>query len=153
MKLLHNKGFTLVELLIAAMVLVVAICGILATYVTCFETVVTSQNLRTAIDVAQSKIDQIRNAPFGVICTFNIGPNNVFTANVGGVTYVGRIYVDNCPNDPVTVTVSVCWRQKGGRVIGEDRNLNGALNAGEDGDGNNRIDSPAQIVTVVTARG
>jgi len=48
-------------------------------------------------------------------------------------------------------TVSVCWRQKN-RVIGEDKNLNGALDAGEDANGNKIIDSPVELTTLIVNR-
>jgi len=42
--------------------------------------------------------------------------------------------------------VVVCFRTRG-RVIGEDKNLNGALDSGESPD--SRLDSPVEIVTYV----
>jgi len=44
------------------------------------------------------------------------------------------------------VIITVCWRQSDGRLFGEDANLNGVLDTGEDTlTVNNRLDSPAQL--------
>jgi hypothetical protein len=63
----------------------------------------------------------------------------------------GVVYVDDTNPELLQVTISVCWRQ-GNRVIGEDTNLNGQLDAGEVDNGNNIIDSPVQIVTIIANR-
>ncbi len=47
------------------------------------------------------------------------------------------------------VTVTFCWRQSNGRLMGEDSNLNGALNTGEDVNGNGTIDSPVQLIAYI----
>jgi hypothetical protein len=47
------------------------------------------------------------------------------------------------------IRIVACWRNQNGRVIGEDKNLNGTLDAGEDLDGNGLIDSPAVIESYV----
>ena len=47
------------------------------------------------------------------------------------------------------VTVSFSWRESGGRIIGEDLNLNGRLDAGEDKNGNGIIDSVVQFSSYI----
>jgi len=66
---------------------------------------------------------------------------------------VGVVYVDDTANSELLdVTVSVCWRQ-GNKVIGEDTNLNGVLDVGEDTIiANNIIDSTVELVTQVANR-
>jgi len=59
---------------------------------------------------------------------------------------MGVVYVDDTNPELLEVTVSVCWQQVL-RVIGEDKNLNGVLDAGEDTNGNGKIDSSVQLVT------
>ncbi len=46
-------------------------------------------------------------------------------------------------------TVVVCYREAKGRVVGEDTNLNGRLDRGEDKNRNDRIDSPILLKGVV----
>ena len=63
----------------------------------------------------------------------------------------GVVYVDDTDPELLRVTISVCWNQKN-RIFGEDKNLNGVLDAGEDKNNNGIIDSPVQIITLVANR-
>ena len=70
---------------------------------------------------------------------FYHGSNNEIIGK--GISYVNTV------NSKIRqVTVSFCWKQRNGRVIGEDTNLNGQEDTGE-GDGDGLIESPVQIVT------
>jgi hypothetical protein len=62
----------------------------------------------------------------------------------------GVVYADDSVNaEFLDVTVSICWRQ-GNRIIGEDANLNGVLDSGEDTmEANGIIDSTVQLKTRV----
>jgi hypothetical protein len=64
---------------------------------------------------------------------------------------MGVVYINDTNPELLQATVSVCWRQKN-RVIGEDKNLNGALDAGEDANGNKIIDSPVELTTLIVNR-
>jgi len=169
-KMRSLTGFTLSELMIAALVLVTILVGLLASYVTCFDLNETNRNTTSALNAAQEKMAEIRNWNFDTVCSdFNTDPDNKFTVfgmpagESMGVVYA---YVDTeyntCPGgfnctcnyDILRVVISVCWRQKGGRVIGEDTNLDGVLDvgAGEDTNGNGQIDSPVQLISFVTSQ-
>lgn len=148
---LSDRGFTLIEVMLAAGILVIVLSGILATYISCFELISTSQNLTLAVNAAQRRIEEMRDYSFSQIyADYN---NQIFT--VGEITIgnsQGVIYVDNSNPDLLEITVSVCWRQRGGRIIGEDLDLDGILDAGEDANVNGIIDSPAQLVTLISER-
>lgn len=144
-----NSGITLMEVLLAAAILAFTTCGILATYISCLELISLARNLTVATKGAQDRIEEIRDYTFSSI--FNDYDKQIFTVDeIPGS--VGVIYIDNTNPDLLGVTVSVCWRQRGNRIIGEDLNLNGTLDAGEDVNGNNIIDSPAQVVTLIAQR-
>ena len=144
-----NRGFTLPELMISALILGVTFVGLLLTFVKCMELNELSRNSMTAVAAAKSKMEEIKNADLNQIYT---SYNNVSfdvtgfsSANAKGVSYV-----NNSNPDLLLVTISVCWKQKNGRIIGEDANLNGAYNVGEDTiTANGTIDSPAQVVGYV----
>lgn len=152
MKLSLKNGFSIVEVLIATVVLALAICGILSAYTTCLILISTSKNVSVATNAAQGVIEEIRSTPFTqIIDDFN---GMIFTVNdvpsSRGVVYV----TTTAPfgnAELLGVTVSVCWRQ-GNKIIGEDTNLNGVLNAGEDVNGNGMIDSTVQLKTQVVNR-
>jgi len=137
------RGFTLVEALVAAGILVFAICAILVTYISCFILISTSKNVNIATNAAFGLIEEIRSTPFTQISNDYNGLN--FTLNDIPQS-MGVVYVDDTNPELLEVTVSVCWQQVL-RVIGEDKNLNGVLDAGEDTNGNGKIDSSVQLVT------
>jgi len=170
-KYLSESGFTLAEVLLAVAILGFALCGILATYLACFNLASISKNTNIATSAAQGIIEQIRATPFTTLSDrtqpqielngnfynlTNISSNRwslVFTVNNMpanmGVAYID---IDN-PIAPtiITATVSVCWRE-GNKIMGEDVNLNGRLDSGEDTNGNGIIDSPMELITQIANR-
>ena len=151
-RFINEKGFNLVELMIAAAILVIVLSGILATYIGCFEVISTAKNLNLAINAAQRKIEEIRDYSFSEI--YSDYNNQTFVVNeITSGNSKGVIYVDNSDSDLLKITISVCWRQRGNRIIGEDLDLDGVLDdPPEDLNHNNMIDSPAQLVTLITSR-
>ena len=144
----YNRGFTLVEILLAVAILGFALCGILAMYSTCFVLMATSKNVNIATNAAQGLIEEIRSSPFTRI----IGDYNGLNFIVNAIpSSRGVVYVDDTDPDLLELTISVCWKQ-GNRIIGEDTNLNGVLDAGEDANGNGIIDSPVELVTRIANR-
>lgn len=166
-KIKNKSGFTLAELMVASLVLVTILVGLLASFVTCLDLNETSRNLTTALDAAQQKLAEIKDYSFSLACSDYSDANKYkfFTltdmpaGESKGVVYPYvdsglnscTVYNCSCDYDVLRVVISVCWRQKSGRVIGEDKDLDGVLDIGEDKNGNNQIDSPAQIVTFLTA--
>ncbi len=141
-------GFTLVEIVLAVAILGSVLCAILAIYASCFTLATTSKNVNISTNAALSLIEEIRSSPFDNIMDdyngLNFIVNDILLSR-------GVIFVDDTNADLLEVTVAVCWRQ-GNRVIGEDANLNGTLDAGEDINGNGIIDSPVKFVTRVVNR-
>ncbi len=143
-KLAH--GFTLVELLISAAILTFVLCGILITYSSCITLVKTSKNINSATNAAQAKIEEIRAYSFDdIVADYN--SETYAVDDIPGSVLV--IYADDANTELLKVTISVCWRQ-GNRVIGEDIDLDGVLDAGEDANGNGIIDSAVTLVTLIT---
>ena len=151
-KLSSKNGFSIVEVLIATVVLALAICGILGAYTTCLVLVTTSKNVSAATNAAQGVIEEIRSTPF--VDIINDFDGMIFTVNdipsSRGVVYVTDTGALGS-SELLGVTVSVCWQQ-GNKIIGEDANLNGVLDAGEDVNGNGMIDSTVQLKTQVVNR-
>ena len=81
-KTISNQGFTLAELLVAAMVTVIAFMGILYTYARYLELDELSRNTAVALQASQNKVEAIKNTQFDQIyATYN---NQTFTAS--GIT-------------------------------------------------------------------
>jgi len=152
MLLSRERAFTLVEVLVATGIMAFALVGILSTFITCLALMATSKNVNAATNAAQGIIEEIRSTPFTqIISKYN---GMVFTVNdipsSAGVVYINNSTAPANANF-MLATVSVCWRQ-GNRVIGEDTNLNGVLNAGEDLNENGIIDSTVQLKTMVVRK-
>jgi len=146
-RLKSKKSFTLVEMLIAALIMAITLCGILSLYVSCIDLVSTAKNTSIATNASQGLIDQIRNTSFTQIVDNYDGLN--FSVN-SMPDNRGVVYIDDTNPELLRVTISISWQQKN-RVIGADKNLNGILDAGEAGT-NGIIDSPVQLVTLIANR-
>lgn len=145
-RVLHNqKGFTLPELLVSMILLAPLYMGVSLSFIQCMSLNDASQEFSQAIGSVQNQVSVMHNTPFDqVFSTYN---NTTFT--VAGMTGIGAIDVDNSAADLLTVTVSYCWQTKDGRLMGEDVNLNGQLDAGEDVDNDGLISSPATLITMM----
>ena len=64
----------------------------------------------------------------------------------------GFINDDDVNNDLLDVTIVATWIDSYGRTIGEDINLNGYLDNGEDSDGDGRLSSTATITAKISRR-
>lgn len=137
------------ELLVATIVFSLAFIGLLLSFVKSMELHEASRNTSYALSAVRSRIEVIKNTAFDqIVSTYD---EATFTdANLNGI---GVSYIDNSDPDLLEVTVSFAWIQKNGRVVGEDQDLDGVLDAGEDTDLNNVLSSPAQAVTYIYDRG
>ncbi len=147
-----KSGFTLLELMIAAAVLIVAISGLLATFTGLLSLNENSGSLSLAITAVQDKMEEIRNSDFSTLfATYN--GENFEPDGFSPSEAEGNISIDNTTNpDLLEVAVSVSWRSRSNRIIGEDGNLNGSLDAGEDLNSDGRLSSPAEVVTLIGKR-
>ncbi len=163
-----SSGLTLVEVLIGAVILLVTMLAIAAALSQHLRLVEINRERTMALNAAQGLLEAELNRDFaqlisppasggyGVVDGGTVSqplplaagsflPNLPFTAK-------GQVRVQDVDGQPnavrvVEVRVVVCWRSQG-RVIGEDVNLNGVLDAGEDqGTANGLIDSPAVVAT------
>jgi len=143
-----KRGFTLMEILLAAGILASAVSAILVAYYSCFALIGISKGVNIATNAAMGLMEEIRSSAFPNIVDDYNGINFVVNAIPQSM---GVVYVDDTNPELLETTISVCWRQ-GNRVIGEDSDLDGVLDAGEDGNGNGIIDSPVQLVTRIANR-
>lgn len=155
---LKSRGLTLMELMLATMILAFVLVGLLETYIVCLDLVEVSKNASIAINSCQTKLEEIKNTAYAQIKTLYNG----VSFNPTGITAKGVTYAFYCNGpsdcsdayaltDLLQVMVSVSWRQRNGRIIGEDKNLDGALNAGEDiPPANGVLDSTAEAVTFIS---
>ena len=138
-----SSGFTLVEILVSTAILAIAVTGILISFLKSMELAEVSRNSSLAIQAARGRMEQMRSTNFTDIkATYD-----QVTFGITDLAGIGVSYVDNTDPQFLKLTVTACWSQRSGRVYGEDKNLNGALNAGEDANGNGILDSPVMLVS------
>ncbi len=147
----NNGGFTLLELMIAVSVLIVALVGLLGVFSHMISLNENSGKLTLVVAACQAKLEEMRNSTFSnLYTTYNgtsFNPNGFSSGDAKG-----SIYINNSNPNLLQVFVSVSWRTRSNRIVGEDRNLNGVLDAGEDSNANGRLDSPAEIATLMGQR-
>lgn len=136
-----TPGFTLIELLVATAIFVAVIAGILMGYLRSLELNEISRNTMIATQAVTNRMEQIKATPFNQI---KANFHNVSFA-VNGINGMGVSYVNDSDPELLQINISVSWRQPGGRIFGEDKNLNGQIDAGEDANGNGMLDSPVQV--------
>lgn len=146
----HNRGFTLLELMISCGVIIVALAGLLSTYVACLGLNETTRNTSLSLSAAQRVFEEIRSATFtGVAAAYD--GYNFSVAGMAAGESLGHVRVDSSDPGLLNITMGVCWRQKGDRVIGECADSGGIL-VFVDSDGNNVLDSPVQLSTLLAQR-
>jgi type II secretory pathway pseudopilin PulG len=144
-KMKNNDGFTLVELLVATVIIIIAFVGVLLSFIRCMELSEMSKNSSLAVSAAKTRMSQINNTPFTLI------KNNFdkIAFDPDGLNGKGVSYIDDSISDLLEVKITVCWQQKNGLVVGEDQNCDGIYDVGEDLNGNGELDSPLAMVTYV----
>jgi type II secretory pathway pseudopilin PulG len=147
----YNSGLTLLELMIAAAILVVAVSGLLATFTGFFSLNEGTRKLTLAITSAQEKMEEIRDSDLATLYT-TYNDTSFDPDGFGPSEAKGAIRINNLDPDLLRAYVSISWRERSNRIVGEDLNLNGFLDAGEDQNGDNRLSSPAEIATLIGSR-
>jgi type II secretory pathway pseudopilin PulG len=138
-----SRATTLVELMVAVSVFLIAIIGILYSYLKCLELQDIGRSVSIATQAVRNQMETIKNSTYNTVyTTYN---NATFTTT--GINGRGVVYVNNTDTSLLQVKVAFCWKQANGRLLGEDSNLNGVLNSGEDTNGNGKIDGYVQITT------
>ena len=145
----RQAGFSYIELLFSSFLLIIILIGLLYTYIACFELNEFSRNLTLANNALQAQLETIRETPFNSLSALD---GTTFSLNgfpVGGAIGLVDVY-DSAYSDLKYIRLVACWKQKTSRVIGEDSNLDGVLQVSEDLDSDNVLDSPAEIITLIS---
>ena len=140
------KGLTLFELAIAIAIFVLAASGIFSLLIACSTITESSGNISRMINIAREELENnVMTANFVNLATYAVLPPDI-PADTSLACYI--------QNHPTILgvkqaTIVVCYKEKPDRVIGEDQNLNGALDGGEDLNGDGRLSSPCEIATFI----
>ena len=148
-----RRGFSLAELLVTVGILVTVIIILLQLFVYNSVLAELSGNMSQVMGEAQAKMEEIKNSDYSLITTdYASGgtPGNTFDLSQGQGK--GIIYIDSSTADLLEVSIVISWRNKDGRVIGEDTDLDGVLDAGEDINSNSKLDSKANLTLKIAMR-
>ncbi len=142
-------GFTLLEILVTTAILAFCLTGLLATYVNMLTLGNLSQDLDRAQVGIEAKAEEIQSCDFdSLVSTYD---NTSFDLN-GFLAADSEAAIDvdaTTYTDLLRVRIVGCFKTRG-RIIGEDVNLNGQLDSGEDINPNNsRLDSPVEKVLLI----
>ncbi len=150
-----REGFALVELMLSAAILIIFLAGLLQMFIICQGLSEVARSTTFAISEIQSYWEDVRKGGFEAVSNLETGyqPDRFFDLVQLNGKYV--VYIDlPDPNNPdlQRLRIVACWREANTRIIGEDLNLNGILDPGEDKDLDGFISSPATIVTLISKR-
>ena len=149
----HDRGFSLVELVVTVGIMAFAIVSMMQLYIYTSIQTELARHQTAAIIEAQNKIEEIRNYTYDNIVTdYSLGGSLGNTFNLTLLDGKGVIYIDNSNTELLVLEAVVSWEDKLNRIVGEDLDLDGVLDAGEDINGNAKIDSPARVMSMVTRR-
>lgn len=178
-----NKGLTMLELMVAVAIVGFALVGLLISYISSLNLNEFDRNLTIGMNIAREKMEELYNlrniefdylgqsmcanlayttgcssVPSGArrIVSFN---NDNISHNYNGFNGSCTIYITDKAAGSIPTgwikeaRVIVSWRQRLGNIIGEDRNLNGALDSGEDVGGHSgELDSPCELISAFVKR-
>ena len=117
----EEQSFTLVELLIAMVMSTLVISGVIMSLVNSMILNEYNQGFSVAINIARAKMEETisKRSNFSNIVSEE-GPLTPADDKIDGRYRIDKI--DLVPDELVNVKVSVCWRARGGRIIGDCEN-------------------------------
>ena len=125
---MNKKGFTLIEVLIATVIMVSALGALVYGLTQCSGLTETVRNRDIALNAVQEKLEEIADSELSKIMEYNDPPNNSFAVvDTQGddlliappaLVNPGQIIVTQIgTTDLYDVTVTVTWQQRAGRQI------------------------------------
>ena len=158
MKAINSSGLTLVEVLVASAIFAFCLSGLLLTYMDLFILTDISRDSTIANNVLQAKMEEIKSMDFSELAALNNTNFDVVDSNSGvigkGVVYITNAvdpFVNSTYSDLKTARVAISFTSRN-RVIGEDKDLDGILDAGEDDiryNGTGVLNSPVEAITLI----
>ncbi len=151
-----SKGFTLVELLMAVLILGFTLVGLIQVFIRCSALAELAQNKTVVVSLLQDKMEEIRNYDYSSVAadyasggavgnTFSLSP-----ANGMGVIYIEEFTAGEA--NLLVVKISASWEDKYGRIIGGDFDLDGEVDAGETLDADGDLSSIASLISFISSR-
>ncbi len=152
-KIFRRNSFTIVEVVMTAAILAVSIVGIVQLFAHNAFLTDLSRNLSVVIIEAQDKMEEIRNHSYSsIVADYSSGGSPGHTFALTNPIGRGLIYIDSSNSNLLKIEIMVSWRNRQGRVIGEDADLDGVIDSGEDVNSNGKLDSSVTLTTYLARR-
>jgi Tfp pilus assembly protein PilV len=103
---LDERGMTLVEVLVAASILMIGVVGVANAFSVAYTDLVTGGGQSQATAFARQELEVLKNQPFSTTASGTDNPTPEFTRTWNTVLVAGTV----APNQVVTITVTVTWR-------------------------------------------
>ncbi len=149
-------GFTLVELLLAVLILGFTLVGLIQVFIRCSALSELSQNKTLVMSELQGKMEEIRNYDYDSIATdYASGGTPGHTFALSQTNGMGVIYIDEFTAgdaDLLRIKIVASWEDKYGRIIGGDFDLDGAVGSGETVDAEGDLFSIATVISLIAKR-
>ena len=108
-KRITNNGFTLLEVLLATIILSLGIVALIWAFSTGMYATTDIENVDLALNIAQARMEQIKNTPFASLA------DSPATADSNFPRFSTAVNVAESQN-PMQVDVTVSWQVKGGQT-------------------------------------
>ena len=151
-----SKGFTLVELLFATLILGFTLVGLLQVFFRCNVLAQMAQDKSAAMSLVQGKMEEIRNYTYSSIAAdYASGGAVGDTFSLTPLTGMGVVYIDEfTAGDANLLQIKIVgsYEDRFERIIGEDLDLDGDLDGGEDVDGDGDLSSITSLISFIASR-
>jgi prepilin-type N-terminal cleavage/methylation domain-containing protein len=139
-----QRGMTLLEVMVASSIFAFCLSGLLLTYINLFTLTDLTKDFTIAANAMQTKMEEIKRLPFINLASLNntTFPVEGFTGT--NATGVIQVLSNTGYTDLLQVRLVVSFKSKN-RIIGEDANLDGVLNASEEAAGAGKL----QLTTLI----
>jgi type IV pilus assembly protein PilV len=117
-----NRGFTLIEVMIAIFILVITMLGVISVTCTVIRGNSFSKTMTTAITLAGDKIEGLKNTPYSSIAggtDYAKSDSTIQSAQTSESIYTRNwvVNIDTPATGMKTITVSVSWNWLGARTV------------------------------------
>ncbi len=151
-----KTAFTLTELMLSMAIFSIAIIGIFSIYNASIILIDMAGSLTQMSNIASYKLESLYDVEdFNSLDNFNGQTFDLSEFGLGSIAVSvakGVYKIDSLGLNLKKATVSISYKIRGERVIGEDSNLNGILDSGEDLNSDNRLTSQAEVTTIIAKK-
>lgn len=156
LQLRSQKAIGLVEIMITILISIIAFISLLRLFIYWICLGKIAGGLTIAACEAQGKLEEIRNYSFHnfnkIVSDYGPAgnPGNIF--NLTQENGAGVIYLNDSNPELLEIEIDVSLESWDGRIIGDDKNLNGIKDPGEDMDGDGKLNSPISLASLIAKR-